>query len=436
MPRISPCSVLALAAALASAAPAASQVRRVSVSAAGVQGNGDSYVSGWDPTGCCVVFYTQATNLFATPDPNKATYVASVNLSTGTVTDLAPGMPTGLAGTPIFPCTLCLSRPEYTANRSALIFYGQAANGLVPGDTSTSIEVFLKSSSPPAITRLTAPGGVAGNGDSISPIITADGSMAAFTTYATNLLPGVKYHVPALFLYNVAAGSLSLAGVPAGAAPANGGAGTPSFSPDGKTLFWATNASNFAAMPAGSTNIFAVSVSGGAPVLVSTNAAGQPGDGDTTHPVLSPSGRYLAFESTAKLFGGDGVTLQVYVKDMTTGSLTMVSTTAAGVAGNGASSHAQWSPGETELVMDSAAANLTGPNPTGSTQIVLKNLQTGHVTCLSLNTAGVPASGASTHAHFSPSGKTVAYASRATDLVANDTNRRADVFVVPVPAKF
>lgn len=417
---------------------AQAQIRRI-VGPGGVQGNGDSYVSGWDPTGCCVLFYTDATNLFAKRDPNAATYIASANISTGVVTDLAVGTPTGLVGRVLFPCTLCLTRPEYTASRSALIFYAQAANGLVPGDTGTNMQVYLKTKATGAVTEITAPGGVPGNGDSLTPIIAANGAVAAFTTYATNLLPGVTYRTPALFTYTPASGALALAGVPANGVKSNGGIGTPSFSPDGTMLLWATNATNVVPMPAGSANIVMAPVTaapGTVPTLISTTAAGVPGDGNSTHPIMSPSGRYVAFESDAPAFGGDGVTYQVYIKDLVSGALTLASTTASGVAGNGSTTHAQWSPDGKQLVMDSNAVNLTGANPTASTQIIVKNLMTGHVLCLSLNTSGVPGSGASTHPHFSPSGKYVAFAGRAPDLVTGDTNNRADVFIVPVPASY
>jgi len=411
----------------------AQTIKRVSVSIAGVQSNDHSYAAGWHPSGCCVVFYTQATNLFSPPDPNKATYVAMANVTTGAVTDLSRGIATGLTGAATFTNLLCESRPKFSADGNKLVFYAQAANGLVKNDTAKFLEVFVKTIKSGKVIVLTSPGGVNSNDQTYSPLMSPDGSTAGFSSYATNLLGSTPYRAPALILANTTTGALSLTSVNASGVSEDGGAGTPAFSPDGKMIGWGTNSSNIVPVPVGSTNVFVKVLATGALTLVSATQAGAPSDGLSTHPDVSHSGRYVAFQSNAPAFGGDGVIQQVYIKDLQTGALTLASTDATGKAGTANSTHGQWSPDDTRLLMESAAPNMVPGVQSGSTEIVIKDLATGTVTLVSKDTTGLPAVGNSNHPQWSPSGKMVSFASTAQTLVAGDTNRKADVFVATLP---
>jgi hypothetical protein len=130
------------AGALAAPKTATGTVTRISVSAAGVQGNNHSYGAAWSPDSQSVVFYTEATNLFPTPDPNQATYVAQATLATGQLADLTIGTPTGLKGASTYTaCTLCQTHPEFSADGQLLTFYAQRANGLSNLDTSGDFSV-------------------------------------------------------------------------------------------------------------------------------------------------------------------------------------------------------------------------------------------------------------------------------------------------------
>src|SRR5215207_8459450 len=80
-------------------------------------------------------------------------------------------------------------------------------------------------------------------------------------------------------------------------------------------------------------NIFRRDMQTGVTALVSANVAGTDGgNGDSQHPAISADGRYIVFESRANnLVANDTNTrLDVFVRDMQTGSTTLVSVNSAG----------------------------------------------------------------------------------------------------------
>jgi Tol biopolymer transport system component len=413
----------------------AGPITRVSVSATGAQGTNESYNPGWHPSGCCVVFYTQAPNLFATLPPNPtATQVALVNLATGAVTNMAPGTAVpGPAAINTYNCTLCKTHPVFSADGTLLAFYGEAANGWDPTDTGAFIDVFVETVATGAIVRISGPNGIVGNNSSYVPLLTPNGTLAAFLTEATNLLPGVTYRPQSLFAVDLATRGLTLLSVNASGTSQDGGVAEPSFSPSGTQIAYGSNATDLAPVPVGSTNIFVRSVAGGAATLISTTQAGAIGEALSTHPQWSPDGTRIAFQSDSVAFGGDGVTPQIYVKNLQTGALTLVSTTAKGLVGNGASDHPVFSPDGTKLAMDTAATNFALGTPAGTNQVAVKNLKTGALTVVSVTPAGAPGDGNSNHPQWSPNGKMIAFGSSSDNLVAGDTNRKSDVFVVGAP---
>lgn len=80
-------------------------------------------------------------------------------------------------------------------------------------------------------------------------------------------------------------------------------------------------------------------------VLVSSNAAGTQGDGNSDQSSVSSDGQFVAFRSTSTNFvAGANAFAQIYRKDMVTGTIIRVSETPADAAGNGASSRPVISP--------------------------------------------------------------------------------------------
>ena len=82
------------------------------------------------------------------------------------------------------------------------------------------------------------------------------------------------------------------------------------------------------------------------------------------------------------------------------------------------------------VVFMSGAANLVAGDTNGATDIFLKDMQTGTISILSKSAANVQGNGSSTWPTITTNGRYVVFYSTARNLVANDTNGVSDVFLI------
>jgi LPXTG-site transpeptidase (sortase) family protein len=82
------------------------------------------------------------------------------------------------------------------------------------------------------------------------------------------------------------------------------------------------------------------------------------------------------------------------------------------------------------VVFHSSAANLVSGDTNGAVDVFLKDMQTGAISILSKSAANVIGNGASTWPTISTNGRYVVFYSTARNLVAGDTNGVSDVFLV------
>src|SRR5262249_34828073 len=155
----------------------------------------------------------------------------------------------------------------------------------------------------------------------------------------------------------------------------------------------------------------------GSIVLADTDAAGDRADGGAIEPRLSADGRYVAFVSGASNLvpGANG---GVFVKDLQTGAITCASTSDAGVEGGGFSEAPVLSADGRYVAFQSDSGNLVPGDTNGTTDVFVKDLQTGAITRIVPSPAsqaegsGLPA--------LTADGQSVAFASSATHLIPGD----------------
>jgi Tol biopolymer transport system component len=160
-----------------------------------------------------------------------------------------------------------------------------------------------------------------------------------------------------------------------------------------------------------------------------------PPDGASYSPAVSADGRWIAFVSVASnLLGGDvsadtnGVA-DVFLVDTQTSTIRLVSN-AGGAAADGASGDVDISADGRFVVFETTATNLIPADANAASDIVLYDAQSGALTLVSRRgLAGVQGDADSFAPTISAAGTKVAFGSRATNLVGNDTNGRADIFV-------
>jgi Tol biopolymer transport system component len=322
--------------------------------------------------------------------------------------------------------------------RLALAALGLAAV-VVPGGA------FPAAAKPPKTTSLVsvnAAGDSSGDrtsGFSRSPGISADGRYVVFTSRASDLVANDANGLSDVFVRDMKTGTTTLVSVnAAGTGGGNGFSSDPSISADGRRVAFVSAASD---LVAGDTNgkydVFVRDLKKGTTTLVSVNKAGTGGgDGDALHTSISGNGRYVAFSSVASdLVANDtNGKYDVFVRDLKKGTTTLVSVNAAGTGtADGNSIHPSISANGRLVAFESNAEDLVGNDSNGFADVFVRDLVKGVTTLVSANGGGT-ASGDETSSApaISGNGRFVAFASEATDLVANDvvdTNGVNDIFV-------
>lgn len=166
--------------------------------------------------------------------------------------------------------------------------------------------------------------------------------------------------------------------------------------------------------------------------LISLGNDGQAGDGGSYADDISHDGRLIIFSSVATNFtlGDSFNTLDVFLYDTLTHQIKLISATPLGYPGNGGSSWGSISSDNNRfIVFHSAANNLTATDTNNVGDIFVYDLQTQFMYCASINDNSEQGNLYSRLPTITPDGFTVAFESDATNLVPNDTNEKADIFV-------
>ncbi len=154
--------------------------------------------------------------------------------------------------------------------------------------------------------------------------------------------------------------------------------------------------------------------------LASQTAAGVVGDADSEISVLSANGRFVAFQSYATNFPRSGPAVpQVYVVDMATGRIRLVSKTSSGAPASEDSFDASISGDGRLIAFRSAAANLPGGDGT-TMQVYVHDRVADATRLVSKTSAGVVADGPSGPPSISGNGRFVAFNSSADNLPMGD----------------
>ncbi|MGA2554969.1 MAG: hypothetical protein ABSG04_01665 [Verrucomicrobiota bacterium] len=177
-----------------------------------------------------------------------------------------------------------------------------------------------------------------GNGDSVDPQISPDGRFVLFNSTAGNLSPNTGGQLCSqVFLRDRASNTTTLVSVNLNGFGGNGNSAYGGMSPDGRYVVFTSDASD---LVAGDTNgfsdIFVRDMMAGTTVLASVSTGGVEGKGVSSHPVMTPDGRYVAFISTAtNLASGGQDNPDVFLRDLA-GQTTVAMSTAATGSSSGA----------------------------------------------------------------------------------------------------
>lgn len=276
-------------------------------------------------------------------------------------------------------------------------------------------------------------GSASAGGYSDNPSISSDGRYTVFASDATNLIAGDSNGVRDIFLFDNNTSTVRRVNHSQQGTAANGASQTPAIAPAGRYVAFSSEATN---LVLGDTNgfsdIFVVDTQNGDISRVSVATAGTQADGASFRPSISSDGRYVVFESSATNLAGTtaaGLT-QIYLRDRTASTTTLVSQSTSGTAGTGNSLQAVISSDGAYVAFASDATNLVAGDTNSQRDVFLRHLAGSTTIRVSVVTGGAEATGgASRQPSISSDGAFVAFASDATNLVAGDTNAVSDVFV-------
>lgn len=153
-------------------------------------------------------------------------------------------------------------------------------------------------------------------------------------------------------------------------------------------------------------------------------------DADSRRPAVSGDGRFVAFMTYSELIPGDGNNRpDIVVRDRGTGLLEVISVTPGGMTGNG-NSFAPVVSGDGRFVaFRSEADDLTPGDSNGYWDIFVRDRIDGTTELVSLSSTGEQADHHSAEPSISDDGRFVTFRSTASNLVPDDANNRADIFV-------
>jgi Tol biopolymer transport system component len=224
------------------------------------------------------------------------------------------------------------------------------------------------------VTRLlsTTPAGEPANGLSMTPAISADGETVVFSSSATNLVDGEKKGVHGLGVYRIelASNKRSRVDVMSDGGGHAGESASPTISGDGRYVAFASGADltsgDRTSRPDqtrdrnGLFDVYVRDVLGQHTRRASVASSGSDSDEASYHPAISLDGRHVAFVSRASNLTSvrSRSHAQVFVRDMETGTIDMVSHTPTGRPGDAASAWPALSGDGSVIAYQSRASNL------------------------------------------------------------------------------
>jgi Tol biopolymer transport system component len=205
----------------------------------------------------------------------------------------------------------------------------------------------------------------------------------------------------------------------------------PAVSATGRFVAFSTSRGDGIQDPNGLSDIYLRDLTTGSTTLVSVGLGGTAGNAPSRQPAISADGRLVAFLSAASdLVPADGNGLgDIFVRDVVAGTTRLVSRSATGRIENGFATQPSLSANGRYVAFLSTATNLTpAPPPAGANEAYRVDLTTGGVKAISAAATGRWASGASGTPVLSSTGRYAAFGSADGALGFTDTNRVVDVF--------
>jgi WD40-like Beta Propeller Repeat len=313
---------------------------QVSVDNAGLGGGRASRGGGLSSGGRYATFVSYST--LSADDLNGSVADVYVRDRTARVTELISASSAGVQGNDTSgEGSGAIGDASISADGRWVAFASQASN-LAPGDTNGVSDVFLRDRANHTTERISvATAGTEANGASYWVKISADGTTVAFISGATNLVAGDANGQTDAFVHDRVTGVTDRVSVGSLAVEANGASFyQPAISGNGSMVAFVSSASNLVPSDTnGAWDAFVRNRATGATERVSVGVSGAQAVDNTDGVAISSDGGVVAFGTEASFLGSDpggraGGAEDVYVRNRVAATTDLVSRTPSATAGN------------------------------------------------------------------------------------------------------
>lgn len=303
----------------------------VSLSTSGEPGNEDSSRPTVSADGRFVAFYSSASDLV--PGDSNARHDVFVFDRHTRTTERVSVSSSGVEG----DGESYLHRFGISADGRYVAFYSFSGS-LVEGDTNLYNDVFVHDRQTRITERISvSSAGVEGNGNSLFPAISADGRFVSFYSHASTLVEGDDNGFSDVFLHDRLSGETVLVSTGYDGSPANGNSELQALSSDGRWMAFSSEASNLVPGDTNSSSdIFVFDRQSGTISRVSVSSDGNQAQDNSDLPAISGDGRYVAFYSYAENLVQDDSNqhVDVFVHDRRNDETERVSVSTSGEEGD------------------------------------------------------------------------------------------------------
>jgi Tol biopolymer transport system component len=287
-------------------------VARCSTDAGGGEANGSSSLPSVSADGRYVAFSSEASDLVS-GDSNGFPDIFRKDLQTGDIVRCSTTVVGGQLGDPSY-------QPSLSSDGRYVAFESGSSN-LVEGDTNGARDIFRKDLQTGAVLRCSTKtgGGQATGGGSSYAAISPDGRYVCFESDATDLVPGDTNTTRDIFRKDLQTGDTVRCSTDAAGNGTNAACYDASLSADGRYVAFSSAATNLVPGIANAKRqVFRKNLQTGAIACCSTSKPGDEGNDDSGGTSMSNDGKYVAFDSNAtNLVPGDtNAQMDVFCKEL------------------------------------------------------------------------------------------------------------------------
>ncbi len=352
------------------------QLRRISVSSSGEEGNDFSTMAVISADGSTVAFMSAATNLVPNDTNNDWDFFAH-DLQTSETTRISVSS-SGEQGNGGANCDCRVYKFPGVSEDGRIITFHSSSSNLVDDDTNGKFDIFRHDRDTGETVRISlSTAGVQADADCWIRDMSLDGRFTVWHSASTTLSPNDTNGVRDVFINDFLTGVTELISVPVGGGETNDISDSPRVSADGRFVAFASLATNLIPDDTnGQWDVFLRDRELSETRMISVSSEGEHGDIFSRHPSISANGRKITFHSvTTNLVPGDTNDVRdIFMYDRFLEQTIRVSTASDGAQSNDVSYDAFISPNGRWVVFDSGADNLVPDDTNNNRDIFLVDL--------------------------------------------------------------